>query len=178
MNSQDVILGVLMEKNYSGYEIKQRFQTVFSFFYDASFGTIYPTLKRLEADQLITKVTIAQEGKPSKHEYSITESGKKMFAHYLRSPLTADVTRSDFLTRLYFGEFADPSIIRKWLELYIAQKQLQLEGLCQCQLDNQGDLSPTQELSIQIGITSFENNLKLANEAMDRFARLEQESEQ
>ena len=55
MTSQDVILGILMKRSLSGYDIKHMFETIFSYFYNASFGTIYPTLSKMEKEGLITK---------------------------------------------------------------------------------------------------------------------------
>ncbi|WP_442604013.1 PadR family transcriptional regulator [Paenibacillus sp. KN14-4R] len=163
-----------MKRNHSGYEIKQLFATLFSFFYDASYGTIYPTLKKCEANGLITKETILQEGKPSKHEYSITESGKEAFEQYLKSPIAKSVMRSDILMRLYFGEYAEPAVIRSWLELSVEQNALELEEVRQCKLERGRYMSPTQQLCIQVGITNLENNLKLAKEALEQLSYIDQ----
>ncbi|WP_236880832.1 PadR family transcriptional regulator [Clostridioides difficile] len=43
-----IILGFLMEKELSGYDLKQIMSESTSYFFDASFGSIYPALKRLE----------------------------------------------------------------------------------------------------------------------------------
>lgn len=43
-----VILGFLCEKDMTGYEIKQKMTISTSNFIDASFGSIYPMLKKME----------------------------------------------------------------------------------------------------------------------------------
>jgi len=55
LNSQDVILGILMKEALTGYQIKQLLENVFSNFYNSTYGTIYPTLARMEKERLITK---------------------------------------------------------------------------------------------------------------------------
>ncbi|HGM3220142.1 PadR family transcriptional regulator [Clostridioides difficile] len=42
-----------MEKELSGYDLKQKMSTSTSYFFDASFGSIYLALKRLEEKDYI-----------------------------------------------------------------------------------------------------------------------------
>ena len=77
MNSQDVILGIIMYHSLSGYDIKHKLETIFSYFYNASYGTIYPTLSKMEKEGMITKESVIQEGRPNKNVYSITEEGQQ-----------------------------------------------------------------------------------------------------
>lgn len=104
MNIQDVILGILSEKPHSGYEIKRHFEEYFSFFFDASYGTIYPTLSKMEKLNLITKESVRQEGKPDKNVFTITSAGLDQFHAYLQSPAEKDVLRSDFLCTCILGK--------------------------------------------------------------------------
>jgi len=54
MNTQSLILAVLNFGDATGYEIKkQSTEGAFSFFVDISYGTIYPTLAKLEAEELV-----------------------------------------------------------------------------------------------------------------------------
>ncbi|MCW0824055.1 PadR family transcriptional regulator [Clostridioides difficile] len=48
-----IILGFMMEKELSGYDLKQKMSTSTSYFFDASFGSIYLALKRLEEKDYI-----------------------------------------------------------------------------------------------------------------------------
>ena len=48
LKGRDVVLGLLMQKELSGYDIKIVFEDVFTHFFDGSFGMIYPTLRQLE----------------------------------------------------------------------------------------------------------------------------------
>ena len=73
-----IILGFLMTNNMTGYDIKQKMSISTSNFIDASFGSIYPTLKRLEQKKLICFEEIVENGKLKK-VYCVTEQGKKEF---------------------------------------------------------------------------------------------------
>lgn len=116
MTSHDVILGLLMDRKLSGYEIKTMFQRWLSYFFDASYGTIYPTLAKMEKEGLLIKESVRQDKKPDKNVYAITPLGKERFMAYLASGLQDNVVRSDLMTRLFFGKHAEPALVIRWLE--------------------------------------------------------------
>ena len=53
MQKETLCLGLLSLGPRSGYEIKQMFEGPLSDFYSLSFGTIYPTLNNLQADNYV-----------------------------------------------------------------------------------------------------------------------------
>ena len=69
MTGKDIILGLLMEKSRTGYEINEVFETIFRHFYKTSYGMIYPTLKRLTKAGLVEKEIVVQTGKPNKKSH-------------------------------------------------------------------------------------------------------------
>ena len=50
VKSDDIVLGILVDKPATGYEIKNQFSTIFSNFYNASFGSVYPILHKLDKE--------------------------------------------------------------------------------------------------------------------------------
>ncbi len=62
VKGRDVVLGLLMEKELSGYDIKIVFEDVFTHFFDGSFGMIYPTLRQLEKEGKIKKKLLCKKG--------------------------------------------------------------------------------------------------------------------
>lgn len=175
MNSQDVILGMLMKKSSSGYEIKQSLEGLFNYFYQSSYGTIYPTLSRMEQEELITKENVLQEGKPNKNVYTITEFGRAKFNAYMLSPVENDSFKSDFLMRLFFGEYVGYDKVIAWL--YEAQREIQmnldrLNDLFEHEKDN---LPLTKIICIQIGLKGYRANLEAIAEGLVQMEQLEQE---
>ncbi|AIQ73403.1 MULTISPECIES: PadR family transcriptional regulator [Paenibacillus] len=160
MNIQDVILGILSEKPHSGYEIKRHFEEYFSFFFDASYGTIYPTLSKMEKLNLITKESVRQEGKPDKNVFTITSAGLDQFHAYLQSPAEKDVLRSDFFMHLYFGEKTDKENIDNLLRQALIEKQAMYDDLEQKlnQLDYK--LSSYQKLCMELGLVQYDAFIK------------------
>ncbi|WP_127532709.1 PadR family transcriptional regulator [Paenibacillus kobensis] len=151
MNSQDVILGLLARQPLSGYEIKQKFEMPLSFFFDASFGTIYPTLAKLEAQGHIMKESVIQEGRPNKNVYSLTDSGRAQFQSFLESPIERDVFRSDFLVRMFFSEFLDTDTQADWIRDEIRKTEEGGSHLQQMRQLVTEDMSPARTICLDIG---------------------------
>lgn len=104
MNVRTLCLSILYEEDATGYEIRRLcVEGECSYFVEASFGSIYPALAKLEDEKLVTSRTEQQSGKPAKKVYSITEAGRAAFAEELTAPLGEDVFRSPFLL---FARFA------------------------------------------------------------------------
>ncbi|OPA75568.1 hypothetical protein BVG16_19690 [Paenibacillus selenitireducens] len=174
MNSQDVILGMLLKGPKSGYDMKQKFQSTFSFFYDASFGTIYPTLSKMEALGYITKESIIQEGKPNKNIYSITPSGREKFQEYIHSPMESEVYRSDFLMRLFFGEFVDKAVIIGWFERKIEELEASHQSLSTGYEQFIHHSSPTQALCAEFGMEQLKMSFAFLKKGLEKLHNLEE----
>ncbi|WP_256757984.1 PadR family transcriptional regulator [Cohnella sp. WQ 127256] len=175
MNSQDVILGMLMKKSSSGYEIKQSLEGLFNYFYQSSYGTIYPTLSRMEQEELITKENVQQEGKPNKNVYTITEFGRAKFNAYMLSPVENDSFKSDFLMRLFFGEYVGYDKVIAWLHEAQRAFQMNLDRLNDL-FEHEKDYLPlTKIICIQIGLKGYRANLEAIAEGLVQMEQLEQE---
>lgn len=98
MNVRTLCLAVLHFKEASGYEIRKlSVEGSFSYFGDVSFGSIYPTLAKLEDEGLVTAREETQPGKPARKIYSITETGRQTLRSDLSRPPAPDIFRSEFL---------------------------------------------------------------------------------
>jgi len=102
MDVQGVLLGFLMRQSMTGYDLKKVFSISFSFFSGLSYGSIYPALKKMTDQGLISKQLEIQDGAPNRKVYTITDAGRKAFLDALRSPLTPDRPKNSFLMRLFF----------------------------------------------------------------------------
>lgn len=122
MNTQSLILAILNFGDASGYEIKkQSTEGAFSFFVDISYGSIYPTLARLEKEGLVTCRSESQTGKPDKKVYSITETGKLEFFKTLASPPQQDKFKSEFLLVAMCADMTSPEVIQRAIDAHMAE---------------------------------------------------------
>ncbi|MGN7762487.1 PadR family transcriptional regulator [Paenibacillus sp. 22594] len=176
MNSQDVILGMLMKEALTGYQIKQLLENVFSNFYSSSYGTIYPTLARMEKEGLITKENVLQDGKPNKNLLNITPKGRECFKAYLLAPLVADsIRKSDFMMRLYFGEFVGYDKVIIWLKQAQEESHTKLDQLLEQYSLHKDEMHPAQIICIQIGIEEYKAKLTTIAEGLVSLEKLVQE---
>ncbi len=114
-----IILGFLMTNNMTGYDIKHKMSISTSNFIDASFGSIYPSLKRLEQKRLIYLEEIIENGKLKK-EYSITEQGKEEFMRWLKSPIEVSKTSTTgALSKIFFFDNLDNEEVANLINTYI-----------------------------------------------------------
>lgn len=90
-----VILGILSHENLTGYDIKKRLDSRLKFFWNASYGSIYPTLARLEEMNMIIrdKHDDKQKGR-ERIVYAITDDGKTYLYEWLKKPVVKDELRS------------------------------------------------------------------------------------
>jgi PadR family transcriptional regulator AphA len=103
-----VILGMLAARPRSGYEIKQLVDNSARFFWAASYGQIYPELKRLEKDGLI-KGTDSARGGRQRTVYKLTAAGKRAAREWIERPPQVFETRDEGLLELFFAGSIDPA---------------------------------------------------------------------
>jgi len=98
-----VLLGLLASKPCSGYDIKRIVDRSTRFFWAASYGQIYPELKRLEAEGLIEGEDRPNGGR-SRRVYSLTAAGREAFLEWMRSEITTIELRDESLLRLFLAD--------------------------------------------------------------------------
>ncbi|MGJ8528357.1 helix-turn-helix transcriptional regulator [Maritalea sp.] len=114
MNVRTVCLAILTQGETTGYDIRKRStEGDFSFFLEASFGSIYPALSKLEEEELVTSCVQQQDGKPAKRVYAITDSGRESFINSLFEDPNEDVFRSEFFLFLRFAEELPRDLVEK-----------------------------------------------------------------
>jgi len=96
------VLGFLMEAELTGYDLKRRFQESVGFFYRVSDGSLYPALKKLARDRLVTMRT-EKHGKRARKLYSITPFGREHFLKMLAEPSPPVFVHDEAQVKIYFG---------------------------------------------------------------------------
>lgn len=115
-----IILGLLSQYPMSGYDLKQQMEISVSNFVRPSYGNIYPTLKKLEASQLIER--LAETNARHKKVFKATAAGHNVLVKWLGSPLDDS---EPFLLREYFFSFISVREQNQLIQAYL----LRLEAL-------------------------------------------------
>jgi DNA-binding PadR family transcriptional regulator len=96
------ILGFLMESEMTGYDVKRRFRDPIGFFYRASDGSLYPALKKLALDGMVT-MRAEQHGRRARKVYAITAKGREHFLRTLREPAQPIFVYDEAQVKIYFA---------------------------------------------------------------------------
>ena len=98
-----VILGLLSLGPRTGYEIKATVDRSTRFFWAASYGQIYPELRRLERDGLIEGEDAPNGARP-RRVYRLTQAGRDELLTWLRGRDVMVELRDESLLRLFFAD--------------------------------------------------------------------------
>jgi DNA-binding PadR family transcriptional regulator len=101
------VLGMLTLRPMSGYDIRATIGESIAYFWTESYGQIYPTLKRLTKDKLVTRRSEKAGGR-ERHVYAITAEGRDLLADWLRQPAQPRAPRNELLFKLFFARHASP----------------------------------------------------------------------
>jgi DNA-binding PadR family transcriptional regulator len=98
-----VILGMIRNEPRSGYEIKALVDDTTRFFWAASYGQIYPELKRLSEAGLVEGADVPTGGR-RRTVYEITADGEEELQAWLRKPPSTYEMRDEGLLKLFFAD--------------------------------------------------------------------------
>lgn len=143
MNIRTLCLAILNFGQATGYEIKKMSSdSHYAYFVDASFGSIYPALSKLEVEGCLTSREEREPGKPARKVYSITDQGRMELATHMAEPPKKDIFKSEFLLIAMCAEMLDKNTVRRAIDLRISQLEEELEFINQSResTEHQGTL--------------------------------------
>lgn len=101
MSLKHILLG-LLEEPHSGYDIKKAFDQSLRNFWNAELSQIYPQLKKLEADGLVSSKTKASASGPQRRVYKRSAKGRRELLRWLADgPIVGD-ERISYLAQVFF----------------------------------------------------------------------------
>lgn len=130
MDVRTLCLGILSLGDATGYEIKKLVaEGSFSFFSEASYGSIYPALTKLTDEGLVTCIEQSQDKRPDKKVYSLSETGKAELTKSLKRDPGPDKNRSGFLAAVLFAEAVSPDRVMDLIQDRIKQHRQKIDAL-------------------------------------------------
>ena len=102
-----VVMGMVLHKPLTGYDIKKEIEAGIGNFFKSSYGNLYPALKKLTDKGYLTLTEQTQVDRLKKY-YMATELGKAAFIEWLTSPLDPGSVTVSLLTKIFFfGELSE-----------------------------------------------------------------------
>lgn len=158
-----VILGLLSHEDLTGYDIKKRMDGAISFFWKGSFGNIYPALKDMEAQKLITKSDTSVGGR-ERITYHLTNAGRDALKKWLSDEQAGNELRYETLLKLFFGGAQEPAVTLHNIELFEEQVKRDLAILKEYTKTLEQFPKETDHvyysLTVSFGIETYEAYLK------------------
>lgn len=150
------ILGMLSFAPMSGYDIKKLTDFSISNFWHENFGHIYPVLKRMEAEGLVTRTVKEKEGKPDRNVYTITKQGTEELTSWLLLPTDEAPIRNEFLLKMFFSG----AVPLKTVVENIKRERKRQEGLIEKYSAIEESLKANEEYTRQAGFPLWLSTLK------------------
>ncbi|MGH8906586.1 MAG: PadR family transcriptional regulator [Egibacteraceae bacterium] len=110
------ILGLLKEREMHGYELRKQLGQRLGFFWSVSFGSIYPTLQKLERRGFIEKFLVGDQTSRRRQVYRITDAGHAEFMDLIAEGASSAWEEEKFPLRLAFFRYLKPETRIRLLE--------------------------------------------------------------
>jgi DNA-binding PadR family transcriptional regulator len=110
------VLGLLKERAMHGYQLKKRLADTLGSFWQVSYGSLYPALKRLQREGAVEMIFPREQVGRRKNVYRITEMGEELFAQLLERAGQEATEDSGFQVRLAFFRYLKPETRIRLLE--------------------------------------------------------------
>jgi DNA-binding PadR family transcriptional regulator len=110
------ILGLLKDRAMHGYQLKKHLADTLGSFWQVSYGSLYPALKRLQREGAVEMIFPKEELGRRKNVYRVTPAGEKLFAELLERAGQEASEDNAFSVRLTFFKYLKPESRIRLLE--------------------------------------------------------------
>jgi DNA-binding PadR family transcriptional regulator len=123
-----VALGMLALGPASAYALRQRIASSVGFFWQESFGQLFPTLAQLEREGLVSGRSVS-EGKRRRRDYEITPAGESTLAAWLHERPAPQPERNELLLKVFFANPGDVDALGSFIAHADADARAQVKVL-------------------------------------------------
>lgn len=164
------VLGMLTLQPMSGYDVRKTVDASIAHFWNESYGQIYPILKALASDGLITDTAVGN-GSRNRQEYAITPKGRAALESWLSKPPGKDIVRNELLLKLFFARNAPLERSLNHLEEYRRSQKAELKHFRSMERDLMHEHSKHPDLpywliTLRFGIRHCEATIRWAQDAI------------
>ena len=180
MSLPHILLGMLAEPQ-SGYDLKKQFGESLQHFWHAELSQIYPTLKRLERDGLVTSRPGESRAGPPRRVYRRSAKGRRHLLEWLKAGPVTGTERIGYMAQVFFlSEAGDDDVA---LEFFTQLREHMAGWLGVLQdaerqwaagdpryPDDLPDDAFYQQLTLALGIRKVQANLDWCEDTLARLA--------
>jgi PadR family transcriptional regulator AphA len=164
--TSQAILGLLSIVPMSGYDLAQAAEHSVHLFWPISKSQVYAELARLEPMGLVQGTEVAQDRRPDKRLFSLTEQGEQVLDSWLESEDPAAPTfRLPFLLKVFLGHRMAPEHTAELLRQVRARALAQAEELAGLHAAMEHPAAAYARLTVSFGMHMAEAIAAWAEEA-------------
>jgi DNA-binding PadR family transcriptional regulator len=169
------LLGLLLHKPSSGYEVRKIFsETPMGSFSDSP-GALYPALARLEERKLVRGSVDRGPGLRERKILHLTATGRRD----LRTWLTAPIERADVVSRMdelmlrfsFLDEGAGPAATLEFLQSLEAELQAYLPSVRAYFKNHAHEMPMSARLALASGVMGYEARLRWVKHAVSEYRK-------
>ncbi|GGN44457.1 PadR family transcriptional regulator [Streptomyces fuscichromogenes] len=152
MSLRHALLGLLVDRPASGYDLLKLFDTSLAFVWPATQSQVYGELNRLAEAGL---VDVSAEGPRRRKEYRVTDEGLRELRGWLVAPTQQQSRRSELLLKVFFFDLASDdqarAVLAERAELAGAHHQRLAELSTELEQD-EGPLTAHGRIALEYGL--------------------------
>ena len=165
-----VVLGILMRGEATGYQIQKAIQESTAFFWNESYGQLYPTLSKLARTKLVSR-RIVRGSARRERRYSITDEGRDALKEWLLRPFQPAPERHELLLKVFFGNVHRPEVTAEHVRHALAQGTEMLAALGEVQATLKRQVPDARErffheATVRYGIAGTEAHVRWCQEVL------------
>lgn len=119
MSLRYALLALLSAESMTGYDVYRYFDGSVAYMWYAPHTQIYPELRRMEDDGLVSSEEVARGERGRKRRYHITEAGLEEFRRWVNQPAPIHRERDVHKLKAAYYEWARPEAARRQLQAHI-----------------------------------------------------------
>jgi PadR family transcriptional regulator AphA len=119
MSLRYALLALLSAEPMTGYDVYRHFDSTLAYMWHAPHTQIYPELRRMEADGLVSAEDVARGHRGRKRRYRVTDAGMDEFRRWINEPFEHARERDAFKLKVAYYEWARPEAARQQLRAHI-----------------------------------------------------------
>lgn len=162
------ILGLLTQQSMSGYDIRRFLEGLSWLAGRPSGGSLYPVLRALRQQGLVTVEAVPGIDRPPKKIYDITEDGRQALQTWIEEPIAVCASLKAFVMRLFLADSHTRPILSAHLEQRRAQVATQRDSLAETLECSGGEQNLGQQLALDYGLALATAELAWLQTALDR----------
>jgi DNA-binding PadR family transcriptional regulator len=166
-----LILGLLIQKPMSGYDIKSLLKSFGWLIGSPSFGSLYPALRALLEDGLVTVEGVPHQEKRPRKIYSVTEAGKQALQGWIDLPVLPDASLKSFIMRLVLADSFSTAGLIAYLQQRRAQVSAHQAALKRAGGALEGNAGSGQRLAFDYGLALATAEMAWLDSMLDQLSR-------